>query len=200
MKLRYIVISLFVLAVLSIGAYSITKSSLLRVTDDVSLEKIEDCQTIYWSETQPVYDTCRTYYEGTGCDDEPFNTSCSVRQLSRDYTCQTGEEIVEKSKEICSEKDMEFTIDKIIEQEKYRLSYGEWGKCSHITEDQTVVVTCDSRYDGNGDGICSSGESCMQFRITKDGTQRLMKNSRNDFVESDKTFFLKKLAMVEVTE
>ena len=63
---------------------------------------------------------------------------------------------------------------------------------------ETVVITCDSRFDGNNDGVCSSGESCMQYRVEKGNVQTLMKNSRDDFVASDDSFFLEELKMEEV--
>lgn len=196
-NVKNVLIIVFVLAALSIAAYSVSK--ITKVTEDISLEEIKDCETVYWNETENVYGTCTSYYNTTVCTDPPLNTSCYIEEKSYDYRCKTGEKTIQKSREECMDKEMQVTIDKLTKAEKYKLEYGEWGKCSYSTEGETLVITCDSKYDGNNDGICKSGESCIQFRITKDSIQRSMKNSRDNFVEDDNTFFLEKLSMEEVS-
>lgn len=197
MKIKNVLILVFVLAALSIATYSISyrKSTITQVTGDISLEEFRDCETVYWTEMEDLHTTCTMYYNNTVCDDEPFNTSCYTEEQSYKYRCKTGEIEVEKSREECKETEMEVTIDTLLETKNYKLEYGEWGRCSYETEGETLVITCDSKYDGNNDGICHPGESCIQFRITKDKIQRLMKNSRMDFLEEDETFFLEELSM-----
>lgn len=195
--IKNILIITFALAVLSIAAYSVSysKSSETEITDDISLEEVKDCEMLHWTETEPVYGTCENSYDAIVCDDEPLNTSCYTKEEIYEYECKTGEKEVEKSKEVCRDAEMKVTL---FETEEYSLEYGEWGKCSYTTEDETLVITCDSKYDGNNDGICQPGESCMQFRVANDKIQRLEKNSRLDFIEEDNTFFLDKLSMEEV--
>lgn len=195
-KIKKALVAVLVLAILSITVFSGTKTT--QLTNDISLQEISDCNTIYWDETQDVFGICTNYYNDSICSDEPFNTSCSVTEKSNTYNCKTGTNTVQKSKEICTDKEMRLTVDKLTGAETFSLEYGDWGKCTYETQGQAVVITCDSKYDGNNDGICKPGESCVQFRITKTGVQRLMKNSRYDFVEEDDTFVLEALNLVEV--
>lgn len=45
----------------------------------------------------------------------------------------------------------------------YYCNAKSWGRCSQASK---KTVMCDSRYDGNGDGICQSGESCITIDLT----------------------------------
>ncbi len=85
-----------------------------------------------------------------------------------------------------------------IDKKDYALDYGDWGKCSHVPGNRSLVIFCDSRYDGNNDGVCSSGESCVSFIVSKSGVQRVVRNSADSFSENDESFFLEKLS-VEVS-
>lgn len=190
-KLRNLLILVTILAVLSIAAYGVSK--ITQVTDDIGLEEITDCKTVYWDESVDVYGNCTQYYNTTVCDES--NTTCQEVEQSYNYTCKTGSQTVQKSKEVCEDKEMRVTLDRVGEDEEYLLEYGKWGKCSYEAEDETLIITCDSKYDGNNDGICTSGESCTQFRITKDSIKRMIKNSRDDFAEHDSSFFLEELSM-----
>ena len=77
----------------------------------------------------------------------------------------------------------------------YTLAYKEFGECSYINGTDSISIFCDSRLDCNADGICQPGESCIAFSLSEFGVIRLMKNSRSDFVEHDKTFLLEKIDM-----
>ena len=191
-------VCMLVLLALSLVAYSVSKITQTQVTNDISLKKIEDCKTIYWEETMDVYGTCTQTNIVTICDDEPLNTTCHTEDRSYDYRCKTGTNTIPKSREECKDKEMQLTIDKLTGIEEYSLNYAEWGKCSYTTEQDTLIITCDSKTDGNNDGICKPGESCIQFRVTKDSIQRFEKNSRYDWIENDETFFLEKLELEEV--
>ena len=191
-KIKNPVIIIVVLIALSITSYSITKSSEVSLTDDIGLEEVKDCKTTYWQEEEPVHGICTDTHTETVCDDEPLNTSCYIQKNSYNYSCITEYQTVQKSREICKDKEILLTVDALITK-NYKLEYGEWGKCSYEAEGEAVVILCDSRLDGNNDGICQPGESCIKFIVTKDGVQRLFRNSRNDFVEDDETFRQEKL-------
>lgn len=192
MKIKNLLLIMFVvLGAISVAAYTYSKA--IQVTDDISLEDIKDCKTVYWDETQDIYGTCTHKYTEIVCDDPPLNTSCHEEERIYEYSCKTGTKKVQKSKEVCRDKEIQLTIDELTKTETYKLEYGEWGKCSYETEGQTLIITCDSKYDGDNNGICKPGESCIQFRVTKDGIQRFEKNSRYDWVEDDDTFFLDRL-------
>jgi len=196
MNKKIIVLAFLIVIALSAVAYGGNK--VIEATEDITLEEIETCKTNYWNETQIVYGECIRYSEETVCNDAPLNTSCHVSEVSSGYQCRKDDEIVERSEELCSYSGIEITIDKFIGSDKLMLDYGDWGKCSQDVVEDRVLITCDSKYDGNNDGICTSGESCMQFEVTKGQVKKMMKNSRADFVEKDKTFFLEELDMKEV--
>ena len=182
-----------VVALLSAATYGLNK--ITNVTDDITVTDTKECNTVFYTEEVDTYGNCTHTYDTTVCDDEPLNTSCHTEQQSYDYTCKTGANTVQKSKEECADKELQVTVTKPGSDDHYNLAYGDWGKCSYAPDGEEAVITCDSKYDGNSDGICQSGESCTQFKVSKDGLQKLIKNSEDNFVESDKSFFLEELNM-----
>ena len=60
-----------------------------------------------------------------------------------------------------------------------------FGKCT-ITDKSEIV--CDSKKDGNADGKCKSGESCVKCKIVNDELQCYKKNSKKTFSKVDNTF------------
>jgi len=159
-------------------------------TNKISLAEVKDCKTVEWETEEPVYGTCTQETLQTVCTDEPKNESCQQQTLSQEYSCQTGTKTVEHSEEVCEPKAIEITKEfNDVITEKGRINFKEWGKCSYEKEE----IICDSKFDGNNDGICQSGESCIKFVITANGVKRYVKNSRDDFVEEDSSFFLEKL-------
>lgn len=64
---------------------------------------------------------------------------------------------------------------------KSQLDMEAFGKCSIENE----IVTCDSRLDGNGDGICQSGETCIKAYVTEDKIKTLYRNSQKYFTEQE---------------
>jgi hypothetical protein len=59
-----------------------------------------------------------------------------------------------------------------------------------VTDDGKVYLTCDSMYDGNGDGVCTSGESCIQFGIVGSFVTRKERNSQDAWQEHDPTYVM----------
>jgi hypothetical protein len=206
---RLLLLVLFI-AAFSVAAYSLTKTT--QVTDDISLDEIKDCHNVTWNDPKPWFGNCTRVYNETIClegeETAPdgvstfFNSSiekeCYLDEKETAYRCKVGEISDWQSKQVCKEKEFKLTVDDGLSEKEYSINYEGWGKCSYDVEGETVVITCDSRFDGNNDGICTSGESCMQYRVTKGSIQTLMKNSRDDFVESDDSFFLEKLKVEEV--
>jgi hypothetical protein len=186
-----LVITLILVAVSAV-AYNINNA--VQISKDISLEEIKDCQMEYWNETIPIMGNCTESYDVKTCN-EPLNTSCSLSTKSYTYTCVTGYNTEQKSKENCKDKSMKIGVSKMLSKEMYLLDYSDWGKCSYSPLNDSVLVICDSRYDGNADGICQQGESCIVFIVDKYTTKRLFKNSRIDFVEEDPTFYQEKLDM-----
>lgn len=197
-KIKQALIISIVLAVLALATYgiSIVKQS-ARVADDITLDEIKDCETVFWNETENIYGTCTHEYSIRKCDDEPINNSCHIVQESKNYECITGYNTSAKSKEICKDKEMRLLAGELSGGKKYRLTYGDWGKCGYLPGTDSVIITCDSKNDGNEDGICQPGESCVSFIVSKNRIERFFRNSRADFTSDDPTFYQDKLTMEE---
>lgn len=160
----------------------------------ISLTQVNDCKTIEWETEEPVYGTCQQEYTQTFCDDPPINKSCHEETNYYEYPCQTGTNIIPHSERVCTPKAFEIekeTAD--IVTEKGRINFKDWGKCSYQTEEDNLIVICDSQYDGNNDGICQSGESCVKFVVTADKVEKFLKNSQEEFTAEDESFFLEEL-------
>jgi hypothetical protein len=195
-KIKNILVATILFIAFTLTAFAVARiSNPIAVADDISLEEIEDCATEYWNETEPIIGECTYNYTERQCDDPSLNTSCISQEKSRKYPCQIGSQIVQKSKESCSDKELRVIVDELLGQKTYKLDYGDWGKCSYSPGNFSLVIICDSRLDGNGDGICQSGESCIGFVISKYNIQRLLKNSRTDFAIDDDTFYQEQLNM-----
>jgi hypothetical protein len=191
-----IFVLLVILGAATVVGYTMTNP--VQINNDISLEQVRDCETIYWNETEKISGNCSSTYTQTICD-EPFNVSCRHEEKSYTYACEKDANVVEKSKEVCIDKGMDVYVEKLLKENKYSLDYSDWGKCSYTPSDDSLVIICDSKNDGNADGMCQPGESCISFIVTKNNIVRMFKNSRNDFVESDPTFYQEKIDM-EVKE
>lgn len=149
-----------------------------------TITRIESCRDIPYEEEERVYGDCTKSKTDTICDDYPLNKSCHDETREVTYRCLKETRIVQKIRKDC-------TTTGFIINDAIKLNTQNYG-CSVEETNNKMTIICDSKYDGNADGICKSGESCMKFVF--DGTQisTYEKNSRNDFVESDQSFFLER--------
>ena len=167
----------------------------VATVDRISMTAVQDCKTVEWATEEPAYGTCQYAYNRTVCDDYPINNSCHVELYYDDYPCQTGTNTIPHSEKQCTTEAYEIKKEEAgIATETGRINFKNWGECSYVVEEPNIIITCDSRHDGNNDGICQSGESCVRFMVTPDAVERLVKNSRNDFTAEDTSFFLEKLS------
>lgn len=151
------------------------------------MQRIQVCKQVTWDEHAPIYSNCTTTYNQTNCSDAPVNKSCTTVQNSFTYSCINGSATVTKQRQDCATTGF-MVSGKFINTTDYRCA---------VTTDGKEFVTCDSIYDGNGDGICTSGESCIQFGIVGNYIVRKERNSQDQFVDSDNSFFLPR---TEVTQ
>ena len=142
---------------------------------------ITTCKNISFQEQETIWSTCTRTRTEQVCTDVPLNLSCHQEQETETYTCANGTTTVEKTNTICETTG--FIINDAI-----KLNTNTY-HCSVIDEGK-VYVTCDSIYDGNGDGICTSGESRVQFGIVGNTVQRAIRNSQDKWTETDDSFFL----------
>ncbi len=152
------------------------------ISDRVSV--IEDCEDHTVEKTEIIKGICSDDIPVLVCDDEPANTSCHTDHVTNERDCVKGMKTSTVTEKRCETKG--YVIDN-----KIKIIVKDYG-CSFSEEKEGIVVICDSRYDGNGNGICTSGESCVKYIINGQTYQRLEKNSRRDFVVSDDSFFKEK--------
>lgn len=141
---------------------------------DSGIQALSDCQTVYYNTTEDVFGECIMLWNETTClNKSGLNSNCETKEQSRTYDCKTGVNIIEHSRQDCHE---------------YYMLNGErfdsylFGKC---TELNNSCILCDSKLDGNADGTCSSGESCI---IKCTSGVELFRNSRDDFSLADNSF------------
>jgi len=115
---------------------------------------------------------------------EGYSADC--QNLPGDCGCNEEQVCEPKAYQITKE-----TADVVTETGK--IEFKEWGECSYEKQDEKIIVICDSKTDGDNDGICKSGESCVKFVISQNDVKRYVKNSKDEFTEDDKSFYLKKL-------
>ena len=157
-------------------------------TDSVisGVDKVEDCIDEKNIIQEPIQGTCSA--EQNVCDDAPKNLSCRKEQKS--YDCITGYNNKEVTTKKCKTKGYIFDNKLKFHTEGYA--------CSITKEQNNKVMICDSIYDGNGDGICTSGETCMKYIISNGSFESYEKNSRDEFVPTDESFFLNKISEEDV--
>jgi hypothetical protein len=161
------------------------------------IEKIEDCVNVTWQEEETIYKRCTGEENITICDEISINQSITENQTCHsevsqyEYSCVDKINTIDKSRKDCKTK--AYVINKEVKLDTKGYS------CSVSEEKSDKVLLCDSIYDGNGDGICTSGESCLKFIIKGKTFKKLEKNSRDDFIEDDRSFFLQR-ASAEVLQ
>ena len=188
--------TILIICILAISIVAITRAQVSKI----GLTQVNDCKDIEWETEEPIMGTCQREIVNTICDDPPQNQSCYQETNYYDYPCQTGTKKVQHSDRACSPKAFEVTKeDSGRIMEKGRITFDNWGLCSYEKEGDTLIILCDSKYDGNNDGVCQSGESCIKFVIDENGVQRTLRNSQDDFTEEDQSFKLDKLGY-EVVE
>ena len=182
--------TIFFVCVLALSLIAIAMAQ----NNKISLTQVNDCVTNEWETEEPIYGTCQQEYTGTVCDDPPINNSCHEETNYYEYQCQTGTQKIPHTEKVCTPKAFEITKETAdTVTEKGMINFKEWGKCSYEKQENGITVICDSKYDGNNDGICQSGESCIKFIVTADKVEKFLKNSKEEFTAEDESFFLKEL-------
>jgi len=210
-KINLFVLIVVIVALLSVGVLSLVSSvtntniKINQVTPNIQLKQEETCTTEFYDEVQDVYGDCIHYFNYTHClNTSGANTGCSSEQDEKSYRCKTGENIINRNRTECIPDDeFAISIDKGVAVLKKQLDFSDWGPCIYEEENNCLVVTCVSLYDGAHKGQftdCKGGKSCQRFEICDDSINTFYKNSREDYVEEDSSFYLPKLALGEVEE
>lgn len=152
------------------------------------VEEIQECKTISFQDTEHVYGTCtRNMMRCSGLT----NSTCAT--VEEEYRCETGQQVVTKSYQQCTTTKLRVNNgQKIVE-----IDLKEYA-CSNTESGSMITVICDSKYDGNGDGHCSSGESCQQIVVNGTTIQKLEKNSDDEYRADDDSYFMPEVGMVVI--
>lgn len=207
MKKINIIILIFVI-LLSITALSqlnpitnvINKKN--QITTSINLEQNETCTTIFYDEQQEIYNNCIYYDNHTTCLNlSGPDTDCSLSQDSIDTKCKEIITAVRNKTECKPDDKFIISIDKGTIVLKHQIDFSDWGPCIYKEENNCLIVTCVSLYDGAHKGQfidCNGGKTCQKFELCDNSIKTFYKNSREDFVEEDPTFHLNKLTIKEV--
>ncbi|MBI2101434.1 hypothetical protein HYT53_02385 [Candidatus Woesearchaeota archaeon] len=198
-----IVVLLMATALSQISPITSVVSKTSQATPTISIEQQETCTTSFYDEIQPLYGDCTYYNNYTLClNTSGSNTACSPQQSTWNFQCKTGEITFARNLTECKPHDKFIvSINKGAVVEKKEIDFSQWGACIQNTENNCLIVTCVSNEDGAFKGQftdCKGGKSCQKFEICDNKVRVFYKNSREDFVEEDPTFYLSKLALMEV--
>ncbi|MDP3698182.1 MAG: Ig-like domain-containing protein [Nanoarchaeota archaeon] len=164
----------------------LTTAAVVEPAVTAPVEKIESCVTVNFEDTENVYGTCT--HEVLECGGLN-NATCATVQ--KEYRCFLGQQKVQKSYQQC--KTVGWQINN--GQKIVKLDTTNYA-CSTQESGSTITVICDSQYDGNGDGICKSGESCQKFVVNGTTIVRSEKNSDDQYKEADDSYFMPEVGVV----
>ncbi len=166
----------------------LTAAAVVAPVVTAPVEKIESCTTVQFQDTEHVYGTCTQNMvrcSGLG------NSTCAT--VEEEYRCETGQQVVTKSYQQCTTTKLRVNNgQKIVE-----IDLKEYA-CSNTESGSMITVICDSKYDGNGDGKCNSGESCQQILVNGTTIQKLEKNSDDEYRADDESYFMQDISMVVI--
>mgnify|MGYP001589182513 CR=1 FL=1 len=183
-----------------------TVSKIVQITPSISLNESETCTTEFYDEKQQLYNNCIYYHNYTGClNTSGPNTGCSLQQATWNLQCPKTITVT-KNRTTCEPNDdFIISIDQGAAVLKKQIDFSDWGPCIYsqetINSNSCLVVTCVSLYDGAHRGQftdCRGGKTCQRFEICGSNIKTFYKNSREDFVENDPSFYLPKLGIKEV--
>ena len=198
---KILVLFIFLISLLAITV----ASQINQLAPNISLEEKETCHIAYNNNTQYIYSSCNYYHNYTYCSNiSGQNTGCSLQQKVKNFSCQTGEQIVTNNEKICNpNKEFIITINQNNAIFKKQIDFSDWGACVYNAENNCLIVTCVSNEDGAFQGKftdCNGGKSCQKFQICDNSIKVFYKNSREGFVADDPTFYLSQLALKEVAK
>lgn len=143
------------------------------VLGSVDVSNYEQCveNTVYWTQEIPVFedvirtrdvwsDDCEMYFPENDTSDVRSCITGTEEYISNE---QVGTNTVELNRVVCEQDTSYLEIKSGAETIKLDYALQDY-KC---VQDNNKII-CDSKNDGNGDGICQSGESCALFELKSD--------------------------------
>jgi len=190
-----------VIAVINTSGNNATIIDLSEDTNAVASENIESMNTstnMSAVEEPTVLAESKTVV-GNKIDSIPENLNIKQDRTIEDIA-DGSDHVVKRLNDCTVEQDAQKCKAKGYQISKYNLDTNGYA-CSVDTANKgSTVITCDSITDGNGDGNCTSGETCIQYVISKNSIKSYEKNSRDTFVEHDNSFFLDRAKVTEVAQ
>lgn len=175
------------------------------VNDKISFDEKQDCTVSYYNATVNVYNNVSrirdTYTKCYNAPNQSYYKCANGTETYQSYEV-IGSQVVLKNNTNCGRtKSYTISINRKNDAKKFELDFSSWGACVQNIEDECLVVTCVSLYDGAHKGQftdCKGGKSCQKFRICENEIKVLYKNSWEQFAEEEPTFYLNKLELKEV--
>ena len=164
-----VLLSLGVLSQLSPITYS--ESSVEKLTNAISVEEIQDCNVEFFNEIEEIYENCNYYRNYTTCTNVSGpGTGCLSQQDVQIFNCKSSQVIHVRNQSTCVPKQKIFIeVDEgWFKTSKKELDFSSFGPCKQEIENDCLVITCVSAYDGahNGKFVdCLGGKSCQKAVI-----------------------------------
>ena len=168
----------------------IAADTIIPATKADSKKKIQEKKNCFEEKREETIYTlglCTEQKATLVCENSALNSTCKHVMMPQEVECVTGKEKREVSKQKC--ETVGYTID--TNEAIVDLNTPGFG-CLSEQKGKKVVMTCDSIFDGNGDGVCSSGESCVRYEVEGKNVKKQEKNSKENFKEVDESFFVKR--------
>ena len=187
--LSAILVSLFVIAEDTSAPVTTDAVTIARTEGDAAptLAPVQSCHATSWDEVVREYKNCTITTPLTTCSDAPLNKTCTTIDVTRQGLCDNGTRTVSRERTECTATGYRATSGVVLDTTGYACTVSGNGK---------AYVTCDSIYDGNGDGVCTSGESCVQFGIVGGFVTRQERNSDDRWADHDATYTLNRAAVL----
>jgi hypothetical protein len=147
----------------------------------LTVQRMQTCQNRTVQTEEPIKTNCTYARTELKCDDEPLNKSCHNQDITGTYECYNGTRTLQSVVTDC-------TTTGYLVNDHVRINSSQYN-CS-VEDNGKVYVYCDSIYDGNGDGICQSGESCIRIGIVGGYVETDVRNSQDTFKPADNSFYL----------
>lgn len=198
---KYIVIAIILVLIVVFSLTAI--SQVTQVKNGISAEELQNCNTIFYDESTPIYSDCIYYYNYTLClNTSGPNTDCSIQQSQTNIKCKSEITTHKNRTECIPLNKFIVSIDKGLTVDKKEIDFSRWGVCIQETENDCLAVICGTLEGGSArNGVfngCDGGKSCQKFLFCPDGIKTFYKGSGGRFVADDPTFHLSRLEIKEV--
>ena len=177
------IIKSVVLSVLLISLLAFTSlSQISQVTDAITIEEKQDCTTTFYNKTENVYGyvtkTRNTYGTCFNPANQSYHLCINGTEFYQSYEPVDTIVVLKNTTECQKSNSYLISISKDNVVAKKELDFSSFGPCIYATENNCLVVTCVSKYDGAHKGQftdCTGGKSCQKFEICNDKARVLYK-------------------------